>query len=52
LLERYGGDLELALAATMPGRARWTGTKGVLPYRGTQGYVRAVMDGYRKELAR
>ena len=54
LIEKYRGDLELALAAYNAGEAAVKRYGGVPPYQETRNYVRKVLEAYekRKERAR
>jgi soluble lytic murein transglycosylase-like protein len=47
LLDRYGGDLGLSLAAYNAGEGAVTAHGGVPPYPETRAYLRAVLDRYR-----
>ncbi len=47
LLDRYGGDLELALAAYNAGSQAVQRHRGVPPYRETRDYIRRVLRRYR-----
>ena len=49
LLERYNGNLQLALAAYNAGPHRVEQYQGVPPYRETHGYIRRVITNYNKQ---
>jgi soluble lytic murein transglycosylase-like protein len=51
MLEAFGGDLELALAAYNAGPYAVKKHQGVPPYRETQGYVVRVLDFYHEYAA-
>jgi soluble lytic murein transglycosylase len=48
LIRRYSGNLELALAAYNAGASAVAHYGGIPPYRETQGYVRRVLNLYRR----
>jgi soluble lytic murein transglycosylase-like protein len=48
LLDRFHGDLRLALAAYNAGAGAVEKYGGVPPYAETQAYVESVLDSYRK----
>jgi soluble lytic murein transglycosylase-like protein len=48
LIDRYDGNLKLALAAYNAGAKAVTRHGGIPPYRETQGYVRRVLNLYRR----
>lgn len=52
LLERFKGDVKLAVAAYNAGPGAVEKYGGVPPYRETQNYVAAVLDSYEKYKAR
>ena len=47
MLDRFDGDVSLALAAYNAGPNAVTRYGGIPPYRETQNYVERVLDGYR-----
>jgi soluble lytic murein transglycosylase len=47
LLDRFGGNLRLALAAYHAGEARVSRSVGVPPFRATRRYVKDVLRYYR-----
>jgi len=47
LLKKYGGNMELALAAYNAGEGAVSKYGGIPPYRETQNYVKQVMGSYR-----
>jgi soluble lytic murein transglycosylase-like protein len=52
LLDRFSGDVRLAVAAYNAGPGAVERYGGVPPYRETQGYVTRVLDAFRAGLAR
>ena len=48
MLERFGGDLRLALAAYNAGPRAVEHYSGIPPYPETQRYVSLVLEGYRR----
>jgi soluble lytic murein transglycosylase-like protein len=48
LLNRFGGDIELALAAYNAGSKRVRRYNGVPPFEETRRYIKSVLEYYRK----
>ena len=52
LIDRYGGKLDLALAAYNAGSGAVDRYHGVPPYAETRRYVRAILDDYKASALR